>query len=124
MMTKSVTPFDSPRTLLDAVYEELGYQNGELLNTLPSPPADSKQANAWLEKGDWLSIASKIGSEKIFFVNEDPVIIFHEAPTTDDDALREIFRQIWCMGRPQCLFIAAPGELRIYSLNQPPVHKP
>ena len=120
-VAKSDVPTDSSRMLLDAVYEELGYQDGELLHTSYSPPLEPKETDAWLEKGDWLTIAATVGAEKIFFVNNDPVIVFCEAPDNNQQTVLNIFRQVWCMGRPQCLFIAAPGELKVYSLNQPPV---
>jgi len=111
---------------LEAIYEELGFINGDLLTATEHP--DSFSLSYWLEKGDWLALASKVGKgfadtrvEKVFFVNNNPVIIFGECQN-DDDVVQEIFLRAWCMARPSFLFLAVPGELRVYGLNQPP-HK-
>ena len=112
---------ESSRALLDAVYRELGYRNGQLLSAISSPKPDTPEAEAWLEKGDWLALAAKVEAEKIFFVENAPVIVFRELPDDDPQKHLETFRQAWCMARPQCLFIATPGLLRAYSLNQHPV---
>ncbi len=117
---KSNLPTESPRKLLDAVYEKLGYQDGVLLNASDLPLRELQETSVWLEKGDWLTMAASVGAEKIFFVNNDPVIVFYEAPDNNEQTLLNVFRQAWCMGRPQCLFIASPGELTSYSLNQSP----
>ncbi|MCH8295160.1 N-6 DNA methylase, partial [Candidatus Poribacteria bacterium] len=111
---------ESSRALLDAVYQNLGYQSGELLNATPSPKPDTDEAEAWLEKGDWLALAEKVKAEKVFFVENDPVIVFCEVPDNEPLHLLETFRRVWCMARPQCLFIASPGELKVYSLNHHP----
>jgi hypothetical protein len=107
--------------LLEKVYNRLGYTEGVLLNAVAQPESNSKEYDHWLEKGEWLTIAAKVGAEKIFFVDNDPVIVFCEASTGNEENLLNIFRQVWCIGRPQCFFIATPGELKVFSLNQPPV---
>lgn len=110
---------ESPRKFLDEVYQSLGYQDGTLLSAVAEPDAETREE--WLEKGDWLALAKKAGAEKVFFVNNDPVLVFCEFQHVPDDKdLLEKFRRIWCMARPQCLFIALPGELRVYRLNRPP----
>jgi hypothetical protein len=108
------------RSFLNEAYESLGYQEGALLNAAVSPTSTS-EAEEWLEKGDWLALADNVGADKIFFVNNDPVVVFYEfqsIPSQQDQL--DAFRRVWCMARPQCLFMALPGELRVYSLNQPP----
>jgi hypothetical protein len=109
----------TPHQLLDGVYETLRYNEGALFDAVNLPDMHSK--NEWIDKGDWLRLASEIGAEKVFFVNNDPVIVFCTQESTDDQKLLDLFRRCWCMARPQCLFLALPGELRIYSLNQEPV---
>ncbi len=110
--------------LLEAVYSELGFVNGDLLTTTERP--DSFTLHHWLEKGDWLALANKVGKgldgariEKVFFVNNNPVIVFGECQS-DGAIVQKIFLRAWCMARPSFLFLAVPGELRVYSLNQPP----
>ena len=110
-----------PSGFLQAVYTELDYENGTLLAATEFSLATETERAHWLDKGDWLTTAKLVGAEKVFFVNSDPVIVFCEAPDNDPQTLLDIFRQAWCMGRPQCLFIASPGELNCYSLNQTPV---
>lgn len=106
------------RALLDAVYNKLDYEGGSLLTAVAQITPETK--NEWLEKGDWLTLASTVKADKVFFVNNDPVVVFYEQPQENPEQLQEIFRQVWCMSRPQCLFIATPSELKIYSLNRQP----
>ena len=106
---------ESPHAFLNAVYQQLGYRDGALFDAMDSP--DASLSDLWLEKGDWLALAKKVNAEKIFFVNNDPVIVFCQLQNNDEQNLLDTFRQVWCMSRPQCLFIASPGELKVYSLN-------
>lgn len=112
---------DSAQSLLNEAYTRLEYEQGSLLDTMPTPVGGGLLPQEWLEKGDWLALAYRIGVDKIFFVNNDPVIVFHkfvEPPGVDD--ILAAFRRAWCMARPPCLFVARPGELSAYSLNQDP----
>src|SRR6266516_162725 len=119
--TNSIVTKDSAESLLEAAYKTLGYNEGSLLLAGSSPKPQTLEIDEWLEKGDWLALASKIGAEKVFFVNNDPVIVFCKFDDGQDEGkLINAFRQAWCMARPTCLFIALPVELRVYSLNQPP----
>jgi hypothetical protein len=119
--TISTTAPDSPRTLLEEAYRSLGYDQGSLLEAVSAPLPNTPEFEQWLEKGDWLALATKIGAQKVFFVNNDPVIVFCELNYDDNRTrLLDTFRQAWCMARPTCLFVALPGELRVYSLNRTP----
>lgn len=112
---------ESAQAFLRAVYQSLGYEEGTLLRALTLPEPESEEEKGWVENGDWLTLAHKAGVERIFFVSNDPVIVFSafdEPP--DEENLRDTFRRVWCLARPQCLFLALPGELRVYSLNHPP----
>jgi hypothetical protein len=112
---------DSPESLLAEAYRTLGYNDGSLLEAASAPEPNTPEIGEWLEKGDWLALANKIGAEKVFFVNNDPVILFCKFDDAqDEEKLINAFRQAWCMARPTCLFIALPGDLRVYSLNQSP----
>jgi hypothetical protein len=105
--------------LLNAAIIGLGFSEGQLLS------ADRQMSDAtrgdWIEKGDWLSLAKFVGAEKIFFVEQNPVIVFARADTNDLPSLRELYNRIWCMARPQLLFLARPGELSVYDLSKSPV---
>jgi type I restriction-modification system DNA methylase subunit len=105
---------------LTAVYEQLDLQSGSLLAAV-SLPNDEKTKEAWLNKGDWLELAAKIGAEKVFFVKDEPVIVFCQLDNPTLDKELEIVLKAWCMSRPQRLFLALPTELRVYDLTHLPV---
>ncbi|HYT44327.1 MAG TPA: N-6 DNA methylase, partial [Methylomirabilota bacterium] len=112
---------ESSRSFLDEAYQVLDYEKGALFNALSFPNSATDESEEWLEKGDWLALAQEVGAKKLFFVNDDPVIVFCELPNSRDvEAQIDMFRRVWCMARPQCLFMAFPDELRVYSLNRPP----
>jgi len=116
-----VVETNSASELLEAVYTALDLKQGELLSADFSPTKETLEK--WLDKGDWLSLASHVGAEKIFFVKDDPVIVFAKSESQEPANLRKIFNKIWCMARPQRLFLATDGELAVYDLTNPPVQK-
>ncbi len=108
---------------LEAAYTELDYQHGALIDSIDTSQVgdDKVDAREWLEKGNWLELGKKIKAEKIFFVNHDPVIVFRAFDSTPNKSeILTAFRQTWCMTRAQYLFLALPGELRVYGLRQSP----
>ncbi|MBU0511264.1 MAG: N-6 DNA methylase, partial [Chloroflexi bacterium] len=106
---------------LEAVYVQLNYQAGDLLDTVDTSQVHTVDPDQWLEKGNWLELGKKINAEKIFFVNNDPIIVFRAFTSLPDKSeVLTAFRQAWCMTRPQYLFLAFPGELRVYGLRQSP----
>ena len=108
---------DSADVLLDAAYKQLEFDQGALLSaaTLPQPDTIAE----WVDRGDWQQLAAQVGADRIFFVDRDPVVVFAKSDTTPD-ALRMLYERIWCMARPQLLFLATPGELSAYDLTKPP----
>ncbi|MEE4356905.1 MAG: N-6 DNA methylase [Desulfococcaceae bacterium] len=117
METVAVTAYN----FLDKVRHGLGYQDGILLNAVQIPLPDSEEAGRWVDVGDWLVTANKVKADKVFFVKNDPLIVFssYEHALSDDDIL-DIFRRVWCMARPQRLFLSFPGQLRVYDLQEAP----
>ncbi|MGB8343434.1 MAG: N-6 DNA methylase [Ktedonobacteraceae bacterium] len=113
---------ETPRAFLDEAYQSLGYEQGALLNAVERPAPGTREEEEWLEKGDWLALAHKVGAEKLFFVNNDPVLVFFASwhDSHDENVLVETFRRVWCMARPLYLFIALAGELRVYRLDRTP----
>ncbi|SDA26268.1 Eco57I restriction-modification methylase [Nitrosospira sp. Nsp18] len=112
------------RALLDQIYSSFSDRSDNLLDAVAEPGAlqelDSS-AERWTDLGDWLSLAERLGAEKVLFVRGDPVAVFTDARTAPDEAaLGELYRRAWCMSEPRCLFVALPHELRIYDLNLPP----
>ncbi|HEY1349323.1 MAG TPA: DNA methyltransferase [Ktedonobacteraceae bacterium] len=118
----TLEPLIPPRAFLNEVYRSLGYEKGALLNAVFCPKPGTDEYEEWVEKGDWLALAHKVGAEKLFFVKNDPVLIFCvlSSESFDGRAILEIFRRVWCMARPLYLFIALSGELRVYRLDRPP----
>jgi type I restriction-modification system DNA methylase subunit len=106
--------------LLKTVYTVLDLDKGELLSADFSP-TENTTLEQWVNKGDWLSLAKQVGAEKVFFVKDDPVIIFASSQVQDKAALKKVFNDVWCMARPQRLFLASDGELAVYDLTRPPI---
>lgn len=112
---------DTARELLDAAYSRLGFHEGDLLEATDQP---SQAATAdWVNKGDWLALAKRVGAEKVFFVNDYPVIVFAEQTATDAAQWIRVFNSVWCMAKPQMLFLARDGELSVLNLTKKPVRQ-
>ena len=113
---------ESVHQFLEKVYQTLGYQEGTLLNAVQTPQAGSDELKHWIEKGDWLATAEKVNAEKVFFVNNDPVIVFSAyEQNLDEHKILNTLRRVWCMARPQRFFLSLPGELRVYDLKESPI---
>lgn len=111
---------DTSQQLLDAAYRDLDLQNGDLI-----PTADRLEVglseDEWRNKGEWLILGQRIHADRIFFVADDPVVVFSALPSTaDEEQIIMAYRRAWSMGRARCLFMAFEGELRVYALNKPP----
>lgn len=115
---------DQGRTLLDHVYETFAERKVDLFDAISEPgalPSEPRSVERWTDLGDWLGLAERLGAEKILFVRGDPVAVFADARGAPDEAaLGELYRRAWCMSEPRCLFVALPGEIRVYDLNLPP----
>lgn len=109
---------ETPAELLGAAYKHLEFDQGALLAATHEP--QSAALENWLDAGDWQSLAAQVGAEKIFFVGRDPVVVFAKSDDGSPDLLRKLYEQVWCMSRPQLLFLASPGQLVVYDLTKPP----
>ena len=111
---------DTPQQLLDAAYRDLDLQNGDLLATANKPDV-SLTEDEWRNKGEWLILGQRMHADRIFFVADDPVVVFFALPSSaDEEQIIAAYRRAWSMGRARCLFLAFEGELRVYALNEPP----
>lgn len=104
--------------LLENAYQQLSFIEGDLLPATELPDMDS--LSHWLNKGDWLVLAHKVAQglenaqiEKVFFVENNPVIIFGQADY-NQQTIQELFQRSWNMARPSFLFLALPGELCLW----------
>ena len=103
--------------LLDRAYQELEFEQGRLLQTSPQPTADA----GWDSVGEWLMLAHRMGAERVFFVGDDPVILFTRLPSSAGETeILAAYRRAWSLARPQCLFLSTQDELRVYALTAPP----
>ncbi|MHB1421478.1 MAG: hypothetical protein ACYCX4_18165, partial [Bacillota bacterium] len=116
---------DLKEDLLNITYSALDFNQGDLYSTSDDVIS---LPDKWLDLGYWLSIAQKVGNkscygtiERVFFVQNNPVIVFGRCLSLDDDIINKMFQYSWCMARPNFLFLAIPGELRVYNLNEAPV---
>lgn len=109
---------------LNVIYKELDFKGGTLLNA-SDDPLSCRNSNDWIEKGEWLSAAKQAGAQKVFFVKNNPVIVFAECGSDVTEKIKA-FNQAWCLARPRLLFLASPGEISVYDLAQKPalVSKP
>lgn len=115
----AITPhLDSPAELLRAAYSRLAFDHGALLAATRRPQSGAMAD--WLERGDWQSLAAQVGADMIFFVNNDPVVVFAQTEDSSDQGLRDLYERIWCMSRPQLLFLASRGHLGVYDLTKAP----
>jgi len=114
-------PTDNPASagdLLNAAYRQLEFDQGALLSAARTPqPATVVD---WIDRGDWQLLAAQVGAESLFFVDRDPVVVFAKVENAAEGALRELYEHIWCMSRPQLLFLATPGQLSAFDLTKPP----
>jgi hypothetical protein len=106
-------------TLLNFLYDKLDFKSGGLY-TATDKPLSGQNGIDWLEKGEWLSAAKRVGAEKIFFVDNNPVAIFSECETSLEEKVKA-FNRAWCLARPRLLFLASPGEIIVYDLAQKPI---
>jgi hypothetical protein len=109
----------SSEALLEAAVNRLGFTEGELFKADSEVNDNSREQ--WLDKGDWLALAKSVGAERVFFVEQNPVVVFARLDDASEDEVRAFYNRIWCMARPQLLFLARPGELAIYDLGKAPI---
>ena len=118
-----MTSQSTPNLLLESAYHSLDLASGALLDAAGRPPEGFDQ-QVWRNRGDWLMLASRVNVDKVFFVNDDPVLVFSALPSDSDfNDVIECYRRAWSLARPRCLFLEFAGELRVYSLAKPPVAK-
>ncbi|MCH7764369.1 MAG: HD domain-containing protein [Candidatus Marinimicrobia bacterium] len=101
------------------MYNQLDYNGGQLFDLI-SKPSNKIGQDDWLNKGEWLIAAKKAGAEKIFFVENNPVVVFAECKN-DLTEKAKAFNRIWSLARPRLLFLASPGEITVYDLAQKPL---
>jgi len=105
-------------SILDNVLVDLDYINGELFDTSLSPNKENK--SYWLEKGDWLKSAAQADVDKVFFVGNNPAVVFARCGKSQEEKIKT-FNKIWCLSGPRILFLETEGELSVIDLAQEPI---
>lgn len=109
--------------LLETVYDALDYRTGGLMR--PSEEPSSANDGSWQSLGEWLTLTSRVGADRVFFVEDDPVVVFTQVPPgTGEAEVVAAYRRAWSLGRARCLFLATEDELRVYALTAPPPRGP
>jgi type I restriction-modification system DNA methylase subunit len=106
---------------LDQVYEELDFKNGSLFEAVESPKRNHQLQGVWLDKGEWLSAASRAGADRVFFIENDPVVVFTKITTKDLLSKIHALNRTWSLAKPRILFLESPGELTVIDLAKPPI---
>ena len=115
-----MTLASSTRPLIQQVYADLDLVGDNLVD-VPDDPYVPSQDEKWTTLGDWLLLAHRIDADKVFFVNDDPVLVFSTLPDNAvENDIMECYRRAWSLARPRCLFLDIGDELRVYSLATPP----
>ncbi len=105
--------------LLTTLYDELDFKSGSLYSATDTP-SSCRGRSDWIEKGEWITSAKRAGADKIFFVENNPVVVFSTCGTGRKEKIKA-FNRTWCLARPRLLFLASPGEITVYDLAQKPV---
>jgi hypothetical protein len=114
-----MSPSSHGAALLSRAYEDLDFDAGDLLDT--SVSVRRGHFAEWQAVGEWLMLAERMGAERVFFVGDDPVIIFARLPEGSDETdVLTAYRRAWSLARPRCLFLATEDELRVFALSRPP----
>lgn len=105
---------------LSVVYDQLDFNGGQLFDVISQPSKKIAQDD-WLNKGEWLTAAKSAGAEKVFFVDNNPVVIFAKCENKDDKI--NCFNRLWSLARPRVLFLECDGDLSVIDLAQKPVRQ-
>ena len=106
------------QSMLDLVYDQLDYKNGQLFDVKNLQENEINEKD-WLDKGEWLETAKRAGAERLFFVDNNPIVVFARCLNTEDKVAT--YNKLWCLARPRILFLESPGELAVIDLAQRPL---
>jgi type I restriction-modification system DNA methylase subunit len=110
----------TPEEFLSAAYDQLEYRAALGFYTPTEHPSAVSKRDI-VEKFGWLKLAADLKADRLFFVNNYPVVLFFKLDTIDENKIRELHIKVWNMSRAPFFFVALPGELRLYSAYQEPI---
>ena len=109
---------------MDGVYEILDYKSGDLVDVASN--TDTISLDNYIAKGQWLDTCSAINKrvnfkvDKLFFVQDNPVVVFVDATTFEKGEIFSVFTEVWSMARPRLVFIENNASITIYDLASSP----
>ena len=109
------------KDILNMVYHQLDFNSGKLFD-VTSQPLRKIEQDDWLNKGEWLIASKRAGAEKIFFVDNNPVVVFARCPKNEEYKIN-CFNKLWSLARPRILFLECDGDLSVVDLAQKPVRQ-
>jgi len=78
-------------------------------------------------KMGWIRQARNLHAKAIFFVGDNPTVLFFQLDSEDvqgpertEEDIRKLHLQVWNTSRIPVFFVALPGEIRVYSAYQQP----
>lgn len=104
--------------ILKSIIDGLDFSQGQLYDV--SPNTRLLECSDWLNLGGWLTAARNAGAEKIFFVDNNPVVVFARCEQGNLSKIKA-FNKLWCLSRPRILFLECEGELSVIDLAQAPI---
>ncbi len=107
--------------ILNIVYDQLDFNSGQLFDVTSQPLKNIGQDD-WLNKGEWLTAAERAGAEKIFFVDNNPVVVFARCHNSEVHKI-SCFNKLWSLARPRILFLECEGNLSVIDLAQKPIRQ-
>ena len=100
------------RDLLDAVYDELDFKTSPSFLRPSSVPGQIPK-DELIGKYGWLKLAYQLGADRIFFVGNYPMALFFRLDL--EEKIHQLHINVWNMSRAPFMFVALPGEIRVYS---------
>ncbi|NLD37581.1 MAG: hypothetical protein GX654_12005 [Desulfatiglans sp.] len=87
----------------DVLYDQLDFKSGSLHSATDKPLKGQKVID-WIEKGEWLSAAKRAGVDKLFFVENNPVVVFTECGASQEEKKKPSIRHGALQGQDYCFF--------------------
>lgn len=109
---------------LDEVYESLDYEAGDLIDI--TSYVDTISTDNYIAKGQWLDTCRTINQrakfkvDKLFFVQNNPVVVFVDATHVERDKIFSVYNEIWSLARPRLVFIENDISITVYDLASTP----
>lgn len=104
---------------LNKACTELGFYQGAGFYDLSIEMYAQKDDS--LNKSQWLILAKQLDAEKVFFIDDFPVVLFFKFNTNVEEQVFHLHKKMWNMSRAPLFFVALPGELRLYSSYEKPI---